>query len=246
MKAPEHATHRFEPIEYPTSDGQPMADNTKHARWIITLYNNLKSHFQGESVFVAADLLWYPVQGEPTIRQAPDVLIAFGRPDGDRSSYRQWEEAGVIPQVVFEVISPSNSAMEMLRKQSFYSHHGVEELIMIDPGKKDGDPESFLPYLRNDQRLEASQFDMVEWTSPRLGIRFRQEGEEVQVFYPDGKPFKTFEVIRAELAAESQRADQATQRADQATQQAEAEKQRADQAEAELIRLRKLLAERGE
>jgi Uma2 family endonuclease len=60
-------------------------------------------------VFVAGDLLWYPV---PDRREtgpiAPDVLVAFGRPKGRRGSYRQWEENGIAPQVVFEVLSPSN------------------------------------------------------------------------------------------------------------------------------------------
>src|SRR4051794_38686923 len=30
-----------EPVEYPESDGRPMADNTKQFRWIVTLADNL-------------------------------------------------------------------------------------------------------------------------------------------------------------------------------------------------------------
>ena len=253
MSLPEYASQRIETIEYPSSDGKPMADNTQQARWIISLYNNLQSLFAAQNVFVAADLLWYPVQGQPAICQAPDVMVAFGRPPGERSSYKQWEEGGVVPQVVFEVISPGNTNMEMMRKVAFYHQYGVEELIVIDPGKKEDDPESFLPYLRDIERMVAGQGEVVDWTSPRLGIRFRQEEGEVKVFYPDGSPFRSFVEIKAEWEAERARAEEAThqaeeatRKAEEATQQAAAEKQRADAAEAELARLRKLLEDRGE
>ena len=52
-------------VEYPDSDGKPMSDNTKQARWIVLFYTNLKGMFADrDDVFVAADLLWYPVEGK--------------------------------------------------------------------------------------------------------------------------------------------------------------------------------------
>src|SRR4051794_9404762 len=72
------------PIQYPERDGKPMADNTKQARWIFVLYGNLCALFREVSdVFVAADLFWYAVEGDPGAVQAPDVLVVFGRPRGD-------------------------------------------------------------------------------------------------------------------------------------------------------------------
>ncbi len=80
------------PVIYPERDGKPMADNTKQARWIVVLYDNLLALFADRpDVFVAADNLWYPVEGEPEVRAAPDVYVVFGRPKGDRGSYKQWE-----------------------------------------------------------------------------------------------------------------------------------------------------------
>ena len=65
--------------------------------------------------------MWYPV---PDRRMAgpiaPDVLVGFGRPKGRRGSYKQWEENGVAPQVVFEIRSPSKSVKEMEDKRDFY------------------------------------------------------------------------------------------------------------------------------
>ncbi len=79
-------------IEYPDSDGQPIAENTLQFQWIVTIYANLVVLFRNNAnVFVAGDLLWYPVVGQPTIRTAPDALVAFGRPKGYRGSYMQEE-----------------------------------------------------------------------------------------------------------------------------------------------------------
>jgi Uma2 family endonuclease len=74
---------------YPENDGQPMSDNTKQFRWIVLIKENLEIWFAHDpQVFIAGDLLWYPVQGRPDIRVAPDAMVAFGRPKGDRSGSR--------------------------------------------------------------------------------------------------------------------------------------------------------------
>ena len=62
-------------IIYPDSDGNPMSDNTKQFRWIVTIKENLNLLFaENPDVFVAGDLLWYPVEGSNTIRIAPDAM----------------------------------------------------------------------------------------------------------------------------------------------------------------------------
>src|SRR6266704_2906377 len=102
------------PIIYPETDGLPIAENTLQFEWIVTIKGGLDAVFLDDpNVFVAGDLLWYPVEGEPKIRQAPDALVAFGRPKGYRGSYKQWEEGDIAPQVVFEVLSPGNRNKEM-------------------------------------------------------------------------------------------------------------------------------------
>ena len=74
-------------VLYPDSDGKPMADNTKQARWIIVLFGNIAALFRDmANVFVAADLFWYPVRaqpGEEAKGAAPDVLVRSHR---ERSS----------------------------------------------------------------------------------------------------------------------------------------------------------------
>ena len=196
-------------IIYPDSDGQPMSDNTKQFRWIVTIKEGLEWLFQDHpNVFVAGDLLWYPVEGSNTIRMAPDVLVAFGRPKGDRGSYQQWKEDNIAPQVVFEVLSPGNTLTEMAKKLAFYDHYGIEEYYLYDPDKND-----LTGWLRSGERLEV--IDSIQgWVSPRLGVKFEPSEDELQIYRPDGQRFATY----VELA---QQRDQAEQRAQQAEQRAE-------------------------
>jgi Uma2 family endonuclease len=90
-------------------------------------------------VFVAGDLLWYPVQGDNTLWQAPDMMVVMGPLKGDRGSYKQWEEANLPPTVVFEILSPGNRLSNFAKKLQFYSRYGVEEYYIYDPddGKLD-------------------------------------------------------------------------------------------------------------
>src|SRR5262245_61638349 len=112
MSAPVHPVPPG-PIYYPESDGQPMADNTKQFDWILLLAGNLKALFRDRpDVFVSGNQFWYPAEGEPGIVAAPDVYVVFGRPKGDRPSYKQWEEGDIPMTVVFEVRSPENSDEE--------------------------------------------------------------------------------------------------------------------------------------
>jgi Uma2 family endonuclease len=202
-------------VVYPESDGKPMAENTRQMRWIVVLYGGLCALFRDQAnVFVAADLFWYAEEGQPEVRTAPDVLVAFGRPKGDRGSYQQWVEGGVAPQVVFEVLSPGNTPMEMADKLAFYDDHGVEEYYLYDP-----DSNQLAVYIRQGTVLRRVR-GFREWVSPRLGIRFDPGGKEMVVYRPDGQLFRTFEEVMAELEAERQRRQDAEQRATDAEQRA--------------------------
>lgn len=178
--------HTAPKIDYPDSDGQPMADNTQQFRWIVLIKENLELLFANDSkVFVAGDLLWYPVEGSPEIRVAPDVMVAFDRPKGDRGSYKQWLEGNIAPQVVFEILSPGNRLKEMTKKLQFYDRHGVEEYYIYDPESND-----LHGLYRQDKRLNIIE-DINNWTSPRLQIRFTLTEETLEIYRPDGQKFLT-------------------------------------------------------
>ncbi len=162
-------------IIYPESDGQPMADNTLQFRWIVTIQGGIAALFKDDpNVFVAGDLLWYAVEGYPKIRSAPDILVAFGRPKGERGSYQQWLEDHIAPQVVFEILSPGNRMAEMIRKFRFYEHYGVEEYYSYNPDTGD-----LSAWLRVDNEPLTEIEETSGWVSPRLGIRFEIENGEL-------------------------------------------------------------------
>jgi Uma2 family endonuclease len=202
-------------ILYPDSDGEPMADNTVQYDWIVRLVANLKHVFRDQTVFVAGDLLWYPqrVQVPPAPCQAPDVMVVIGRPPGDRGSYKQWEEENIAPQVVFEILSPSNSAREMLNKQRFYREHGVLEMYFYDPDSHD-----FWGFVRSTPEQDFAPVTALNfpWVSPSLGIRFELFDDGLAVFTPDGEPFKDPEEIFAERDQAQQERDQAQSERDRA------------------------------
>jgi Uma2 family endonuclease len=212
-------------IIYPCSDGQPMADSTIQYQWITRIKEGCELLFKDDpNVFIAGDLLWYPVQGQITISQAPDVMVVFGRPKGDRLSYLQWKEENIIPQVVFEIRSHHDSQTKMNRKLAFYNRYGIEEYYVYDPEVQE---------LNGWQRLEGL-LEVIEpmpgWVSPRLGVRFELGNQGLELYRPDGQPFLSY------LELEEQR-ELAQQRAEREAQRAEREAQRAERLAAKLREL---------
>ncbi|MBN3895967.1 MAG: Uma2 family endonuclease [Nostoc sp. NOS(2021)] len=202
---------------YPDSDGKPMAENTEQYRWIVLIKENLEILFaNNDNILIVGDLLWYPVRSQLIAPTAPDVMVVFGRPKGKRRSYRQWQEDNISPQVVFEILSPSNDAKEMDRKLEFYDTYGVEEYYLYDP-------ESFQldGWLRQNNHLHKL-WQMDGWVSPRLGIRFETGQGELVIYRLDGRRF----LNSLEL---NQRVEQAEFLLEQERLRAEQERQRAEQ-----------------
>jgi Uma2 family endonuclease len=197
-------------IEYPDSDGQPMAENTLQFKWIVIIKEGLEALFRNHpEVFVAGDLFWYPVEGNPRIRTAPDTMIVFGRPKGHRGSYMQWDEGGIAPHVVFEVLSPGNRPAETVRKFRFYDRYGVEEYYVYDPESGE-----LAGWMRGAAGLDEVE-NMNGHTSPRLGIRFEpgEGADDLKIIGPDGRRFATYVELFEDLEAQRERALAEQQRA---------------------------------
>ena len=187
-----------------------MADNTLQYEWIVTIKGNLDALFRDrDDVFVAGDLLWYPIEGDNVTRTAPDALVAFGRPKGYRGSYMQWKEAGVAPQVVWEVLSPGNRRGKMKAKFEFYRRFGVEEYYLYDPNRV-----RLRGWLRREEELEEIDNITEGWRSPLTGVCMRLAEGEFLLTYPDGQPFLSFQELvdqkkeaQLQTAKEKARAD---------------------------------------
>jgi Uma2 family endonuclease len=212
-------------VVYPESDGQPIAENTLQFQWIVTIKEGLEALFRDRpDVLVASGFFWYPVEGDPRIRVAPDVMVVFGPPKGDRGSYLQWEEGGIAPQAIFEVRSPGNRTWEMEQKLLFYERHGVQEYYLYDPEQIE---------LSGWKRVGTDLQEIPRingWISPLLRIRFDMSAPELKTLRPDGRPFLTF----AELELER---DWIAHDRDQIAQELERARERADRLAARLREL---------
>ncbi|HUR55310.1 MAG TPA: Uma2 family endonuclease [Gemmataceae bacterium] len=192
------------PIHYPDDDGLPMSDNTWQFNAIVLLHSGLDALFQNAAdVFVAGHHLIYPVKGQPDVRQAPDVYVAFGVTKVPRGSYRVWEEGNVFPQVVFEVWSPNNRLQAMEDKRAFYERYGAEEYYIVYPEF----PSHVEGWHREGEKL-VRLAEVNGHVSPRLGIRFDVAMGNLTVTGPDGRPFRS----PADVIAERDEAERAAAR----------------------------------
>ena len=196
-------TQTLPEIIYPDSDGKPMSDNTKQFQLIVKIQGGIDALFKdNENVFVAGDLLWYPVEGDNKTRQAPDTMVVFGRPKGDRGSYKQWLEDNIAPQVVFEIISPGNRLGEMFKLFKFYENYGVEECYFYD--LKDNE---LIGWLRSDGELNYIE-SMEGWVSPRLEIRFETASGDLEIYRPDGLKFLSYVELSRQMEQAQQQMEQ--------------------------------------
>ena len=216
-------------IIYPDDNGEPMSNNTDQFRLIVWIKENLELLFANDpNVFVAGDLLWYPVSGNNKLSQAPDIMAVFGIPKGYRGSYQQWNEGNIAPQVAFEIWSPGNRLTPMIQKFKFYECYGVEEYYFYNPQTLE-----LGGWLRRELQFEAIE-QMDGWVSPRLGVRFQLSETGLEMFGPNQEPFVSFvELDRLRQQAEA-RAEQAEMLLEQSEMLLEQERSRSQALESRL------------
>ncbi|MBI5053739.1 MAG: Uma2 family endonuclease [Chloroflexi bacterium] len=120
-------------IEYPESDGKPMAETDVHRKLLMDTIAALIDFFRNViDVYVAGNLLFYYEEGVPSSAMAPDVFVVKGVMKGNRRTYRLWEEKHV-PCTVFEFTSRSTRLEDMGVKREIYAMLGVKEYFICDP-----------------------------------------------------------------------------------------------------------------
>jgi Uma2 family endonuclease len=120
-------------VDYPESDGRPMAETDVHAKCIIDVRFMLDRFFADRpDVYVSGNLLLYYEQGQNTLSVAPDIFVVFGVPKRRRRTYRLWEERQA-PQFVLEVSSKGTRGEDQGAKRGLYAWLGVQEYVLFDP-----------------------------------------------------------------------------------------------------------------
>ena len=120
-------------VDYPDSDGQPVAE-TDFQRIPLWYANDvLARHFRDRSdVYVSANMFVYFEEGNPKAVVAPDVFVVLGAPDRRRHSYKLWEEPKG-PDFVLEITSDSTRRLDQGPKRRIYEELGVREYWLFDP-----------------------------------------------------------------------------------------------------------------
>ena len=120
-------------VDYPCSDGRPMAESDFQLEPLVYAITALRTHFADrEQVYVAGDMFLYFREGDPEAVVAPDVFVVVGAPKHKRRSYRLWEEPKA-PDFVLEVTSHSTRKEDRGRKREVYASLGVGEYWLFDP-----------------------------------------------------------------------------------------------------------------
>ena len=226
-------------IEYPESDGKPMAENDPQLHAIHYAFGALLLRYTArDDVYVSADLLIYYEEGDPRVSIVPDVFVVFGVEDRKRGNYKVWEE-GKGPDFVLEVASPNTWREDVERKPGVYAGLGVREYFLYDPTG-----EHYSPRLRG-YRLEDGEYERLTAVesidrtlilrSEVLGLEMRARGDWMR--FHDPAAGEDLLSHAEEHAARLEEA--ATWRA--ASARAEAAESRAEAAEARVAELEALV-----
>ncbi|HEX2223937.1 MAG TPA: Uma2 family endonuclease [Thermoanaerobaculia bacterium] len=225
-------------VEYPSSDGKPMAETGLHRSEMMYAIEALQEHFLDvPDVYVSGNLLLYYVEGDPRRSISPDVLVAKGVADAKtcRDVYKVWEE-GQAPCWVLEVTSKSTRTEDLRKKMDLYRDLGVEEYFLFDPRE-----EYLHPSLQGFRlaRSRGSEYRPLpldvdgSLVSPVLGVRLLREGQKLRLLHAGtGAAYLRTE----EKSLARRQAEERASREAEARRQAE---ERAARLEAELARLRR-------
>ena len=122
-----------ETVDYPDSDGLPMAESESQFWPILYIGAALDCYFQArDDVYVVGNLLLYYQEGDDKKSVSPDLMVVIGAPKHVRSSYRLWEEPKA-PDFVLEVASESTYRSDRGGKRDLYADMGVSEYWQCDP-----------------------------------------------------------------------------------------------------------------
>ena len=225
-----------EEIEYPSSDGEPVAESYFQLIPLFYAFDALRRRYAArEDVFVAAVLLLYYQEGNPAARVAPDVFVVLGAENRPRHTYQLWKEPKG-PDFVLEITSAKTRDKDQGPKRETYRQLGVREYFQYDPTRDYLDPPlQGLELIGGRYELRPPE-ELADGTlrleSKVLGLEFRQEAERLRFYDPATQGY-----LLSSKELEQQR------KLEDALWQAEATRR---QAEARIAELEAILRERAE
>ena len=228
--------------EYPYSDGRILMDADPHANAIVAMRNQLQTHFEDSpEIYVAGSLAVFYSQGDKQAVVAPDVFVVLGVENKERTSYKIWEEGGVVPAFVVEVASPSTSGRDATSKRTTYERIGVREYWRFDPEAIQ------VPQGIEGWRLDGAGYQRVRVTQQADGMRLYRSLALDLDLRMDGRLLRFHDpLLEHDLlthSEESRARNIAERRADHAERRAEAEAATRREAERERDELQQRVLE---
>jgi Uma2 family endonuclease len=232
-------------IEYPTSDGKPMAETEVHIMAILNLINALRHFFRKQDIYVIGNMYLYYQQGNTKAHKAPDVMVVKNVGKHTRRSFKVWEEKAM-PCVVFEITSQETKREDTINKPLLYASLGIKEYFLFDPLDEYLE-QQFLGYRLVDGKYALlSANEDGEIFSTELQAVLRPEGRFLRIVEPQtGLSVPNLDEAVDMAIQEMQRAEQEAQRAEQEAQRATIAEEEIMQLRAEMAELRKQLASSG-
>ena len=189
-------------IDYPDSDGKPVAETDVHIDLTLSVRERLKARYEGrDDVYAAGNLMVYYQEGDPAECLAPDGFVAFGVSSRNRRSFKTWVE-GVFPAVVFEWTSESTRTADFGDKLEVYRDiWKVKEYFLFDPRDEYLEPR-LLGYRRVKTEFRVIRPTRGVLASRALGITLQASGRRLILRDAvTGAELLTRSEIRAELEA---------------------------------------------
>ena len=121
-------------LDYPESDGKPMAETDLHRDLMSDCIETLKEHFAAApNVYVSGNLFIYYRDGSQMKAVAPDVFVVHGVAKKQRRFY-VIEHEGRTPDFVIEIGSLGTYRQDRGKKKTIYaSLLGVQEYYLYVP-----------------------------------------------------------------------------------------------------------------
>jgi Uma2 family endonuclease len=227
-------------VDYPGSDGKPMAETDLHRDWMVINIQRLQRFFAGRRVYVSGNLLIYYEEGDPRKSVAPDTFVVKNCKPGRRRIFKVWTERRR-PNFVLETTSKKTRREDRGPKKETYAKLQVPEYFLYDPL---GD---WLKPPLQGFRLKGGEYEPIPpdaagaIASRELGVRFVLEDGDLAMYdVASGERLlsdaewaeqenRRAEQERLQADQERQRARQEHQRAEQESRRAEQESRRAEQ-----------------
>jgi Uma2 family endonuclease len=170
-------------IEYPESDGKPMAETPYHMRVMIDLIETLRAWFKpNRRVYVWGNMFVYYVPGDPRKNVSPDLMVVKGVDrDRPRRVFKVWEE-GRGPSATIEITSRKTRAEDTDTKFQLYQEVlKVREYFLFDP------LDEYLKPALKGYRLRRGVYVPIEPEAERLpskelGLHLEKHGQALRLW----------------------------------------------------------------